>query len=75
MKPEYKVSSFIPTIMGCGAQDNGWDRERCEQFQTFLNNECSDGWKLHSCEYRQVTVKSGCGANNGAWLVCIFEKI
>lgn len=71
---EYKVKAFIPEIKGCGAQDKGWDPTRCQQFQDFLTNETDGGWKLHSCEYRQVTVATGCGNQNGLWLVCIFEK-
>lgn len=73
MGVQYKVLSFVPKVSGCGAKDTGWDQKRCEQFQSFLNSHAQDGWKLHSSEYRQVTVK-GCGGGQGAWLVCIFEK-
>lgn len=71
---EYKVKAFAPEIKGCGVQDKGWDPTRCQQFQDFLNNEAVGGWKLQSCEYRQVAVNTGCGNSNGLWLVCIFEK-
>ena len=74
MGVEYKVAAFTPKVAGCGAQDNGWDTIRCTQFQEFLNSHAQDGWKFHSNEYREVTVK-GCGGGKGAWLVCIFEKI
>jgi hypothetical protein len=70
---EYKVQAFLPTVSGCGAKDKGWDDQRCLQFQNFINLHSQDNWKLHSSEYRQVTVK-GCGGNQGSWLVCIFEK-
>ncbi len=71
---EYKVVAFIPKISGCGAEDMGWDEERCGQFQEFLNTNTQDDWKLHSIEYREVTVKGCCGGGNGTRLVCIFEK-
>lgn len=74
MGVEYRVESFIPTVKGCGAQDNGWDAERCRQFQQFLNERAVGGWRLHSSEYRQVTATGGCGNTGGAWLVCIFER-
>jgi len=70
---EYKVAAFVPEIAGCGAQDRGWDRQRCQQFKEFLNTHTADGWKLHSSEYREVAVQ-GCGGGKGTWLVCIFEK-
>ncbi len=73
MAIEYKVDTFIPKISGCGAQDNGWDKTRCTQFQNFLNAYAEDNWKLHSCEYRTVLTK-GCGGGKGVWLVCIFER-
>lgn len=73
MAYEYKVEAFTPVIRGCGAQDMGWDLERCRQFQDFLNSKVTTGWKLHSSEYRQVT-GAGCGNNKGAHLVCIFER-
>lgn len=73
MKPEYRVKAFVPKVSGCGAQDMGWDETRCEQFQTFINEACGEGWKLHSYEYRHVMAK-GCGSTGGQWLVCIFEK-
>jgi len=70
---EYKVDTFVPKVKGCGAQDNGWDSERCAQFQLFLNDYAKQGWKLQSSEYREVSVK-GCSGAKGAWLVCIFER-
>jgi len=73
MNHQYKVDTFIPKVAGCGAKDNGWDAERCMQYQSFLNEKALDGWKLHSSEFREVTV-AGCGGNKGAWLVCVFEK-
>ncbi|EKP0305219.1 MULTISPECIES: DUF4177 domain-containing protein [Aeromonas] len=69
----YKVDTFIPTVSGCGAKDNGWDSKRCEQFQAFLNQYAESGWRLHSSDFREVTV-AGCGGGKGAWLVCVFEK-
>ncbi|MCF5891269.1 DUF4177 domain-containing protein [Aeromonas veronii] len=56
----YKVDTFIPTVSGCGAKDNGWDSKRCEQFQAFLNQYAESGWRLHSSDFREVTV-AGCG--------------
>lgn len=73
MAVQYMVKAFIPKVSGCGAQDTGWDEKRCGQFQEFLNTHAVNGWRLHSSEYREVTVK-GCFNNKGAWLVCIFEK-
>ena len=70
---EYKVAAFVPKVVGCGAQDMGWDEKRCLQFQEFLNTNTGDGWRFHSSEYREVTVK-GCGGSTGVWLVCTFEK-
>ncbi len=70
----YKVDVFVPKVAGCGASDVGWDKERCLQFQGFLNANGSAGWRLSSTEYRQVTTPGGCGNNSGAWLVCIFER-
>lgn len=70
---EYKVRAFVPTVKGCGSPDLGWDSTRCEDFQRFLNAESSDGWRLHSCEYRRVVAK-GCRGGAGQWLVCIFER-
>ena len=69
----YKVDTFVPKISGCGAQDNGWDEKRCKQYQDFLNGYAAQGWKLHSSDFREVTV-AGCAGNKGAWLVCVFEK-
>lgn len=71
---QYKVDTFVPKIEGCGSQDLGWDRTRCGQFEAFLNGYSNQGWRLHSCEYREVTATAGCGASKGAWLVCVFEK-
>lgn len=73
MQFEYMVKSFVPTITGCGAADMGWDTKRCEQFQSLLNEGATQGWKLHSCEYRQVK-NSGCGGSDGQQLICIFER-
>lgn len=73
MSIQYKVDTFVPKISGCGAKDNGWDTARCEQYQEFLNNYAQEGWKLHSSEFREVTM-AGCGGGKGAWLVCVFEK-
>lgn len=70
---QYKVKAFVPKVSGCGAQDNGWDEVRCAQFEAFLNENAVDGWRFHSSEYREVTVK-GCSGSKGAWLVCTFEK-
>ena len=69
----YKVDSFLPKVDGCGAQDNGWDINRCAQYQEFLNEYAAQGWRLHSSEFREVKV-TGCGGSKGAWLVCTFEK-
>jgi Domain of unknown function (DUF4177) len=75
MAVEYKVDTFVPKISGCGGTDNGWDQERCSQFQKFLNQYASDNWKLHSSEYREVSMSTkSCGGSKGAWLVCIFER-
>jgi hypothetical protein len=74
MSVQYKVKTFIPKIIGCGSQDNGWDDSRCLQFQDFLNTHSENGWRFHSGEYRKVTTQ-GCSSGGGAWLVCIFEKI
>lgn len=73
MQVQYMVKSFVPKVSGCGAQDNGWDQQRCSQFETFLNDQAREGWKLHSSEFRAVTIK-GCSGGKGSWLVCIFEK-
>lgn len=73
MAVQYMVKAFIPKVSGCGAKDNGWDDLRCQQFQDFLNQYAVNGWRLHSSEFRQVTVK-GCGGGQGSWLVCTFEK-
>lgn len=73
MSYEYKVDAFIPSVSGCGAKDNGWDSERCTQYQTFLNKYAKDGWRLNSSEFREVAA-AGCGGGKGAWLVCVFER-
>lgn len=73
MAVEYMVRTFVPKVAGCGAKDQGWDDQRCKQFEDFLNSNSTNGWKLHSSEYRQVTVK-GCSGGKGTWLVCIFER-
>lgn len=73
MSIEYKVDTFIPKVSGCGAQDNGWDDIRCQQYQDFLNNYANQGWKLHSSDFREVTM-TGCSGGKGVWLVCVFEK-
>lgn len=74
MNLEYKVRAFVPTVKGCGARDEGWNEGKCELFQQFLNEESTDGWKLHSYEYRTLTAK-GCGSSFGTRLICIFEKM
>lgn len=73
MAVRYMVKAFAPKVAGCGAEDSGWDTTRCDQFENFVNSHATDGWRLHSSEYRQVTIK-GCGGGNGTWLVCTFEK-
>ena len=70
----YKVRTFVPTVKGCGAKDNGWDEAKCKDFEEFINSEAVEGFRLHSYEYREVSVASGCANTNGVWLVCIFEK-
>lgn len=74
MQHQYKVEVFVPSVKGCGAQDLGWDIERRNQFQNFLNMHASNEWRLHSCEYREVTMQGGCGKSQGSVLVCIFER-
>lgn len=74
MKVEYKVDTFVPKVEGCGAKDNGWDKKRCQQYEIFLNEHASQGWKLHSSEFREATV-AGCSGSKGIWLVCVFEKL
>ncbi len=71
--PQYHVDAFVPNAAGCGTTDNGWDPKRCQEFTKFLNGYAQRGFRLHSCEYRTVTVQGGCGGQKGAWLVCIFE--
>lgn len=73
MNYEYKVMAFTPTVKGCAAQDKGWNPERCKQFESFLTEHSAGGWRLHSSDYRQVTL-AGCGGGKGAHLVCVFEK-
>jgi hypothetical protein len=73
MSVEYKVEAFVPKVMGCGAKDAGWDTKRCQQYQDFLNSHSSNGWRLHSSEFKQVSVQ-GCKGGSGSWLVCVFEK-
>lgn len=72
--PTYHVDAFVPPAGGCGKTSEGWNPARCQQFAAFLNNYGSQGWRLHSSEYREVTAKTGCGPVQAAWLVCIFEK-
>lgn len=74
MNTEYKVRAYAPTVKGCGAKDMGWDMQRCKDFEKFINTESTEGWKLHSYDFRQVTVQ-GCGGGTGSWLVCVFERI
>jgi hypothetical protein len=69
----YMVKAFVPAVEGCGATDTGWDDARCTQYQEFLNTHAAAGWRLHSCEYRAVTVKGGCNSSKGVWLICTFE--
>ena len=73
MANKYMVKAFLPTVSGCGAQDNGWDDSRCKMFEDFLNTHAVDGWHFHSSEFRQVVTK-GCKGGKGAWLVCTFER-
>lgn len=73
MAYEYTVSTFKPTVKGCGATDKGWNKERCDQFAEFLNNYAQEGWRLHSQEYREVKM-GGCSGGKGATLVCTFER-
>jgi hypothetical protein len=73
MDYEYKVHAFLPTVKGCGAQDQGWNSERCNQFQAFLNQHAGEGWRLHSQEYRQVSM-AGCSGGQGSQLICVFER-
>ena len=70
---QYHVDAFVPAAGGCGKSDAGWDPKRCQDFSQFLNGYAQRGYRLHSCEYRTVTVQGGCGNRSGAWLVCIFE--
>lgn len=59
MKYDYKVETFVPTVKGCGATDKGWDAERCNQFQSFLNERAA----------------AGClGQTTSVTLVCVFER-
>jgi hypothetical protein len=71
---QYHVDAFVPPASGCGKPAAGWDPKRCAEFAMFLNRYAADGWKLHSCEYRQVQVSTGCGSSAGSWLVCVFER-
>jgi hypothetical protein len=71
---QYFVDAFVPSAPGCGKTDAGWDPKRCSEFAMFLNKHASQGWKLHSCEYRHVAVQSGCGPRGATWLVCVFER-
>lgn len=73
MGVEYAVASFLPKISGCGGEDNGWDANRCQQYEKFLNDHAANGWRLHSSDFRVVKAK-GCGGDKGAWLVCVFER-
>ena len=73
MENEYRVEAFVPSVKGCGATDQGWDGERCKQFQKFLNSHTADGWKFHSSDYRNVTMQ-GCSGSSGPRLVCVFER-
>lgn len=72
---EYHVDAFVPTAAGCGKSESGWDPKRCSEFSAFLNKYGQQGWKLHSSEYRSVSVQSGCNTGNGIWLVCVFERL
>ena len=71
---KYHIDTFVPPAPGCGKPDAGWDAKRCEHFAAFLNGYGSRGWKLHSCEYRQVLAR-GCGNNRAVTLVCVFEAM
>jgi hypothetical protein len=74
MDPQYKVAAFYPTVKGCGAQSIGWDAERCNQYQQFLDHNTTGGWRFHSSEYRTVTASTGCGSQQGSVLICVFES-
>lgn len=75
MKYDYKVETFVPTVKGCGATDQGWDEARCGQFQSFLNERAAAGYKLHSMEYRETKGAAGClGQTTSVTLVCVFER-
>lgn len=71
---EYHVDAFTPSAPGCGKPDGGWDIKRCQEFSKFLNGYATQGWRLHSCEYRTVTSQTGCGPSSASWLVCVFER-
>lgn len=71
---EYHVDAFVPPAPGCGSAEAGWSPQRCAEFAKFLNNYAAQGWKLHSSEYRTVTMNSGCSNTKGSWLVCVFER-
>jgi hypothetical protein len=74
MDHAYKVAAFYPTFKGCGATDKGWNVERCNQYQSFLTENATDGWRFHSSEYRDVTATRGCESTRGAVLICVFER-
>lgn len=70
----YHVDAFVPPQIGCMKRDPGWSPKRCKEFGEFLNHYASQGWRLHSCEYRDVNMERGCSGVKGQWLVCVFEK-
>ena len=71
---QYHVDAFVPSSPGCGKSATGWDPKRCSEFASFLNRYAGEGWKLHSCEYREVRINNGCASGAGSWLVCVFER-
>lgn len=71
---KYHVDAFVPPAPGCGKSDAGWDATRCQHFADFLNAYALKGWRLQSCEYRNVVIPFGCGNQKGVWLVCVFES-
>jgi hypothetical protein len=72
---EYHVDAFVPGAGGCASSNNGWDLKRCSEFCQFLNGYAQKGYRLHSCEYRDVTLQDGCGSSrsrNSSQLICLL---
>lgn len=69
----YMVKAFVPRIYGLAAKDNGWDEERCRQFEDFLNANAANGWRLHSSDCL-TGERRGLGRGKATWLVCTFER-